>query len=240
VIFTFSELVRSVSNTRIFIDLHLSRQTHLHDARRLSHVRGVSVWKCPRGAILKSPAISRKELLAFSNQKVVGKPRTCYGVATISRLLKIIGLFCKRVLQNRRYSAKETHNLRSLLIVANPYLQRAANLASRFQDFAAGVTNQKNCGFFEKAGFSKLDYWFINRRIKSEPKILTNCFLQRGECVKLRVPQWRLRETVLLVAGEESREERKKKKERKKKDRKNKVPLEVRETEWERQREGHR
>jgi len=33
-----------------------------------------------------------------------------YGVATISRLLKIIGLFCKRDLQKRRYSAKETYN----------------------------------------------------------------------------------------------------------------------------------
>ena len=31
-----------------------------------------------------------------------------YGVATISRLLKMIGLFCKRALQKRRYSAKET------------------------------------------------------------------------------------------------------------------------------------
>ena len=32
------------------------------------------------------------------------------GVATISRLLKIIGLFCKRALSKRRYSAKETYN----------------------------------------------------------------------------------------------------------------------------------
>jgi len=44
-----------------------------------------------------------------------------YGVATISRLLKIIGLFCKRALENRLYSAKETYELRSLLIVATPY-----------------------------------------------------------------------------------------------------------------------
>jgi len=45
----------------------------------------------------------------------------CYGVATISRLLRIIGLFCKRALYKRRYSAKETEILRSLLIVATPY-----------------------------------------------------------------------------------------------------------------------
>jgi len=33
-----------------------------------------------------------------------------YGVASISRLLKIIGLFCTRALQKRLYSAKETYN----------------------------------------------------------------------------------------------------------------------------------
>jgi len=35
-----------------------------------------------------------------------------YGVATISRLLKILGLFCKRALQKRRYSAKATYDLK--------------------------------------------------------------------------------------------------------------------------------
>jgi len=35
-----------------------------------------------------------------------------YEVATISRLLKIIGLFCKRALQKRRYSAKETYDFK--------------------------------------------------------------------------------------------------------------------------------
>jgi len=33
-----------------------------------------------------------------------------YGVASISRIDKIIGLFCKRALLKRRYSAKETYN----------------------------------------------------------------------------------------------------------------------------------
>ena len=36
----------------------------------------------------------------------------CYGVATISMLLQIIGLFCKRALQKRLYSAKETYNFK--------------------------------------------------------------------------------------------------------------------------------
>ena len=34
-----------------------------------------------------------------------------YGLASVSRIDKIIGLFCKRALRNRRYSAKETCNL---------------------------------------------------------------------------------------------------------------------------------
>jgi len=40
-------------------------------------------------------------------------PLTCvswYGVATIGRILNIMGLFCKRALQKRLYSAKETYD----------------------------------------------------------------------------------------------------------------------------------
>ena len=36
----------------------------------------------------------------------------CYRVATISRLLQIIVLFCKRALQKRLYSAKETYHFK--------------------------------------------------------------------------------------------------------------------------------
>ena len=51
--------------------------------------------------------------------------RYTYGVATMSRLLQIIGLFCKRALQNRLYFAKETYNFkkptnRSHPICVNP------------------------------------------------------------------------------------------------------------------------
>ena len=35
-----------------------------------------------------------------------------YGVVTISRLFETVGLFCKRALSMRRYSAKETYNFR--------------------------------------------------------------------------------------------------------------------------------
>ena len=37
---------------------------------------------------------------------------SCYGVATISRLLKILGLFCKRAPWKRLWSATETYNFK--------------------------------------------------------------------------------------------------------------------------------
>ena len=40
----------------------------------------------------------------------ISLPENGYGVATISRLLKIRGLVCKRALLKRRYSAKEIYN----------------------------------------------------------------------------------------------------------------------------------
>jgi len=43
-----------------------------------------------------------------------------YGVATISRLLKITGLFCKRALQKRLYSAIETYNLKEPTNCSHP------------------------------------------------------------------------------------------------------------------------
>jgi len=35
-----------------------------------------------------------------------------YGVATMSRLLKTVGLFCKKALYKRRYSAKEAYDFK--------------------------------------------------------------------------------------------------------------------------------
>ena len=54
-------------------------------------------------------------------------------MATISRLLKVIGLFCKRTLQKRLYSAKETYNFkeptkRSQPIVRKKETERAHNV----------------------------------------------------------------------------------------------------------------
>jgi len=43
-----------------------------------------------------------------------------YGVAWISWLLKIIDLFCKRALYERRYSAKETYNFKEPINRSHP------------------------------------------------------------------------------------------------------------------------
>jgi len=62
-----------------------------------------------------------------SNVLPVKNFESTYGMASISRLLKITGLFCKRALQKRLYPAKETYNFREpTLNVVN----RNANLNS--------------------------------------------------------------------------------------------------------------
>ena len=52
-----------------------------------------------------------------------------YGVATISRHLKIIGLFCKRALWNRRYSAEETYNYKEPTNRSHPIVEITQCLA---------------------------------------------------------------------------------------------------------------
>jgi len=55
----------------------------------------------------------RKNRFARVRQLFSYMAKRCkYGLATISRLLKIAGLFCKRALYKRRYFAKETYNLK--------------------------------------------------------------------------------------------------------------------------------
>jgi len=51
-------------------------------------------------------------LQCHEERRTSAGPEYSYGAATISRLLKIIGLFCTRALQKRLYSAKETYDLK--------------------------------------------------------------------------------------------------------------------------------
>jgi len=60
-----------------------------------------------RALLQKKPIILRSLLIVATLNS-----EWHYEVATISRLLKITGLFCKRALEQRRYSAKETCNFK--------------------------------------------------------------------------------------------------------------------------------
>ena len=58
--------------------------------------------------------LSSSARLVYMHVAIQSSPVGEYGVATISRLLKIIGLLCKRALLKRLYSAKETCNIKGL------------------------------------------------------------------------------------------------------------------------------
>ena len=51
--------------------------------------------------------------------------KVSYVVASIGRLLNIIGLFCKRALWKRRYSAKETYNFKEPTNHSHPICRQA-------------------------------------------------------------------------------------------------------------------
>ena len=65
-----------------------------------------------------------------------------YGVALVSRIDTIIGLFGKRALQKRQYSAKETYNLSILLTVATPYPYQLC-----WKEVALAVNDEKKIEF---------------------------------------------------------------------------------------------
>jgi len=80
--------------------------------------------------------------------------RRLYGVATIGRLIKIIGLFRKRALLKRRCSAKETYNFKEptncsypiappnrVMAPVKPYMLSCPPGSHKRSDFAYGATH---------------------------------------------------------------------------------------------------
>ena len=67
---------------------------------------------CKETYISKHPTNRSHPIDTWSLLYVVKMIFHRYGGATISRLLQIIGLLCKRALLTRLYSAKETHNFK--------------------------------------------------------------------------------------------------------------------------------
>jgi len=90
----------SVSVSRLCICLHMFMSV------------SVSIFVYVAAAIAVAVVVAVLIIYGYDlNGSSCGYP-IAYVVATISTLLKIIGLFCKRALQNRLYSAKETYNFK--------------------------------------------------------------------------------------------------------------------------------
>jgi len=87
----------------------------------LSPARSLYLFLSLSLSLFRTPPLRSRQLarslylslsLSFSRVQVLDSSRMFYGVASISRLLKIIGLFCKRALKKRLYSAKETYDFK--------------------------------------------------------------------------------------------------------------------------------
>ena len=74
----------------------------------VSSISNLNRWSSSLGLFCHVPLQKKRRRLRLEKMTL----QVQCGVATISRLLKIINLFCKRALQKRRYSAKETYNFK--------------------------------------------------------------------------------------------------------------------------------
>ena len=74
----------------------------------------IHIYKCHDSALSSMTQSYMPKLYAMTHSQRLyrGAPWLDYGVATISRLLKSIGLFCKRALQKRPIFSKETYNFK--------------------------------------------------------------------------------------------------------------------------------
>ena len=82
--------VHTYTNIHIYICVHT--HTYIHIYIRIYIYTYIHIYIC-----------------VHTYKNIHTTSRIWNGVATISRLLKMIGLFCKRALLKRRYSAKETY-----------------------------------------------------------------------------------------------------------------------------------
>jgi len=91
-----------------------------------------------------------------------GLSRMTHGVATSSRLLKMIGLCCKRDLYNRRYSAQETYNFKEPTNRSYPISKSLKRHTVSTQTIRYGVTTismlLKMIGLFCKRALLKRRY----------------------------------------------------------------------------------
>jgi len=86
-----------------------------------------------------------------------------YGVAPISKLPKIIRLFCKRALQKRLFSAKDTHNFKEPSNRSHP-ISPTRYIFSKSQLTTTSAT-QVHMGWLWLAGSIKLHVSFAENRL---------------------------------------------------------------------------
>ena len=67
-----------------------------------------------------------------------------YGVATNSKLLKIKGLFCKKALRNRQYSAEKTYNFKEPTNRSHPISELACRTLNVCYDTQGSVLGEKS------------------------------------------------------------------------------------------------
>jgi len=99
------------TNTHQDIDTQICTHAHAH-AYTNTHMSCVCVYVCSGETHMYVSTYRHTHLYIFNTCVYISMSTSwyVYGVATISRLLKIIGFFCKRALYTRWYSAKETYN----------------------------------------------------------------------------------------------------------------------------------
>ena len=67
-----------------------------------------------------------------------------YGVTIMSTLLKIIGLFCKRALWKRRYSAKETYNFKEPANRSHPIATKLSWTSALYGEYRSLLSVKKS------------------------------------------------------------------------------------------------
>ena len=94
-----------------------------------------------------------------------------YGVAAISRLLKSIGLFCKRALWKRRYSAEETYKFEEHTSHNHPIDLFSCLALQTTSVFAEAAMAAKKFGFSVSFRIRSFSFFFFPLQFVDGPNV---------------------------------------------------------------------
>jgi len=126
------------THTHTYTHAHTCTHTYTHtrkareNPKTTARQNTLSRTRCEDAHTFTDHLVMREFVTKWSMREFVSEPtgyrlarnektQEPYGVATISRLLKTISLLYKRAVQKRRYSAKETYNLKEPTNRSHPY-----------------------------------------------------------------------------------------------------------------------